>query len=147
MGKKLLVVCLLVLVGAVVFAEDIIVQSVVGKVTMEATPGKWVDVKVGDKLSPTVMINTGLNSKLVLKVGTRLVTVNAMTKKTVAMLIGTTSTTTGVSAVQTTKDTSVSATSTQSSTNIATASTRASDATKDVTWEEETTETTTEKTP
>jgi len=138
MGKKLLFVCLLVLVGAVAFAEDIIVQSVVGKVTMEATPGKWVDVKVGDKLATTVMINTGLNSKLVLKIGTRLVTVNPMTKKTVAMLIGTTTATTGVSAVTNTQNTGISASATQTSTNVATASTRASDAAGDVSWEEET---------
>jgi len=137
MGKKLLFVCLMVLVGAMAFAEDIIVQSVVGKVTMEVTPGKWVEVKVGDKLAATAMINTGLNSKLVLKIGTRLVTVNAMTKKTVAMLIGTTTTAGTVTAVTTTQNTGINASSTQTSTNVATASTRASDAAGDVSWEEE----------
>ncbi len=136
MGKKLLFVCLMVLVEAVVFAEDIIVQSVAGKVTMEATPDKWVDVKVGDKLAATIMVNTGLNSKLVLKIGTRLVTVNPMTKKTVAMLIGTTAAAGSVTAVTNTQNTGISATSTQTSTNIATASTRASDATGEVSGEE-----------
>ncbi len=138
MEKKLLFVCLMVLVGAMAFAEDIIVQSVVGKVTMELTPGKWVNVKAGDKLALTMMINTGLNSKLVLKIGTRLVTINPMTKKTVAMLIGTTAATGTVTAVVNTQNTGIDASSTQTSTNVATASTRASDAAGDVSWEEET---------
>lgn len=135
MLKKLLFI-IFMFVSALIYSQDIVVNSIVGKVTMESTPGKWIVVKVGDKLKLDTMINVALNSKLVLKVGEKLITVSAMTKKTISMIISSTSTV-GVTAPTSTKDSGISASSITTSTNVPTASTRASDATGDVSWEDD----------
>jgi len=123
------------------FAEgaksDYLVDKVVGKVEREVSPGKWETVVGAMKLDPKSVVNVGLNSSLVIKVGERIVTVKAMQKGTVEQL-----TSVSVAAKPTIKIGAKASTTTADSsavkgrTNISTASTRASDATKDIEWEE-----------
>ncbi len=116
---------------------DYLVDKVVGKVEREVSPGKWEPVVGAMKLDPKSVINVGLNSSLVIKVGDRTVTVKAMQKGTVEQL-----TSVSVAAKPTIKIGAKATKSTADSsevkgrTNISTASTRASDATKDLEWEE-----------
>jgi hypothetical protein len=139
MLKKLFLV-LFVLVNTFVYSQsikvDVIVDSIVGKVTMETTPGKWVAIKVGDILKLETLINVGLNSKLILKIGEKKITVSAMTKKTISTIISSISTI-GITAPAATKNSGISASDVTTSTNVPTASTRASDATGDVSWEDD----------
>jgi len=134
--KKILLVFLIIIFGALLNAEDMIVTVVSGKVTKEVNQGKWVDVKVGDILLLTTMVNTGLNSKLVFTQGKTIFTIPAMTKKTIAMFLGSLTSTKGTLVIPSIQNTSISANSVQNSTNIPTASTRASDASADVSWDE-----------
>lgn len=125
-------------VFAEVTAQDIVVQSVTGKVEREVSAGKWETVTKGMKLAPSTVINTGLNSSLVLLVGERVVTVKAMQKGTVEKLTsGTASAKSGIKLGAKVTESDVSADADQGRTNISTASTRASDATKDLEWSEE----------
>lgn len=119
-------------------SQEILIQSVTGIVTYEASAGKWEAVTVDKKLAPSTVINTGLNSSLVLKMGDRVVTIKAMQKGTVEKLAS------AVAAGPPTlklgsavANSSVTADPSQARTNISTASTRASDATGDVEWAEE----------
>lgn len=144
MKKSIFIVLLLstLVCSLAVFAEtaaqDILVQTVTGKVEFEVTAGKWQAITVGMKLAPSSVINTGLNSTLVLKVGDRVVTVKAMQKGAVEKLTsGTTTAKTGIKLGAKVTESDVTADGDQGRTNISTASTRASDATKDVEWSEE----------
>lgn len=124
-----------------VFAEtasqDIIVQTVTGKVEREVSAGKWEAVTKGMKLAPSTVINTGLNSSLVLLLGERVVTVKAMQKGTVEKLTsGVASAKGGIKLGAKAATSDVTADSDQGRTNISTASTRASDAKKDLDWSE-----------
>jgi hypothetical protein len=126
----------------VAFAEtastEYIVQSVTGKVEREVSAGKWEAITEGTKLAPSAVVNTGLNSSLVLKSGDRLVTVKAMQKGTVDKLTsGIASGKTGIKVGSKVTESDATADAVQGRTNISTASTRASDATKDLDWAEE----------
>jgi hypothetical protein len=111
---------------------------VTGKVELEVSAGKWEAIAEGAKLAPSAVVNTGLNSTLVLKVGDKLVSIKAMQKGTVDKLVaGTASAKSGVKIGAKAKDSSVDADDVQGRTNVSTASTRASDATKDIEWAEQ----------
>ena len=140
--KKLILTVLLLstlVCSVAVFAEaaatEYIVQSITGKVEFEASAGKWEAVKVGAKLAPSTVVNTGVNSTLVVKLGAASITIKAMQKDTVEKLTSSVaSAKTGVKIGAKAADSDVTADSGQNRTNISTASTRASDATKDIDW-------------
>ncbi len=137
---SVLVLCLIVS-SVSVFAEapkgDYVVDKVVGKVEREITAGKWEAVTVSAKLDPKTVINTGLNSSLVVKVGDKVITIKAMQKGPLEQLASQT-----LAAKPTIKigakvsDSDISADDVQGRVNASTASTRASDATKDIEWAE-----------
>jgi hypothetical protein len=141
--KKLLVA---ILFGALVcslsvFAEAVateyIVQSVTGKVELEASSDNLVVVTEGMKLAPSAVISTALNSNLILKAGDKVVTIKALQKGTIEKLAsGTSSAKAGIKLGAKATTTDVTAESGQTRSNVSTASTRASDATKDVEWEQ-----------
>lgn len=140
--KKLFLTVLLLstLVGSVaIFAEaaatEYVVQSVTGKVEYEASAGKWEAVTEGLKLAPAAVINTGVNSTLVVKLGEKSVTVKAMQKGAIEKLVASAaSAKSGIKLGAKATSSDVTADSGQARTNVSTASTRASDATKDVDW-------------
>jgi hypothetical protein len=142
--KKLLMALLLVSMIATtvaVFADtpstEYVVQSVTGKVEYEVSAGKWEAVTAKMKLTPATVINTGVNSSLVVKIGDTAMTIKAMQKGTVEKLTsGIAATKSGVKLGAKVTDSDVTADSGQTRTSVSTASTRASDATKDVDWEE-----------
>jgi hypothetical protein len=124
----------LILAAGTVFAGDsFVVQSVSGKVEREVSPGKWEAVTVGSSLTATTVINTGLNSTLVLKEGTRVITIKAMQKGAVEKLAAATAS--GVRIGGKVNE-SGSGSSGRGTSSVSTASTRASDAAGDVQWEE-----------
>jgi len=128
--------------SAAIFAEattpEYLVQSVTGKVEREVSAGKWEAVTMGMKLGPATVINTGLNSTLVLKIGDRVLTVKAMQKGSVEKLTGgTASAKSGIKLGSKVAESDVTAGTEQGRSNISTASTRASEATEDLEWAED----------
>jgi len=140
--KKLILTVLLLstlVCSLAVFAEaaatEYIVQTVTGKVEHEVSAGKWEAVTVGMKLAPSAVVNTGVNSTLVVKLGATSITIKAMQKDTIEKLASSVATAkTGVKIGAKAAASDVTADSGQNRTNISTASTRASDATKDIDW-------------
>ena len=69
----LAMVLVTVAVSTALFAQasgqDIVIQSVTGIVSYEVSAGKWEALTSDKKLTPSTMINTGLNSSLILKIG------------------------------------------------------------------------------
>jgi hypothetical protein len=142
---KKLVLTMLVLSTLVcsmaVFAEtaktEYIVQSVTGKVEFEVSAGVWKAVTEGSKLPSTAVINTGINSKLIVKIDSRSVTIKPLQKGTLEELIAknSASAASGITIGAKATESTVTADSGTKRTNISTASTRASQATEDIIFE------------
>jgi len=124
-----------------VFAETVkteyIVQSVTGKVDYEVSAGNWKAVTEGIKLSSTANITTGINSKLVLKIDSRSVTIKPLQKGSLEELVAKSSVSSGngITIGAKATDSSVTADSGTTRSNVSTASTRASQATEDIVFE------------
>ena len=113
------------------------VESITGKVTYESAPGKWVAVKVGQELSASTVVQTSVNSTLVLSSGESKVTVKAMQKGTVESLSSVASAgSSGIKKGSSVKSAAVAA-DTGTSKSVVTASSRASEAKEDLDWDEE----------
>jgi len=141
--KKLLMILLVagMISGLALVAETVAgeytVQSVTGKVEREVSAGNWEAITRGMKLSPATVVNTGLNSNLVLKADGKAVTIKAMQKGTVEKLTsGLANAGTGIKLGSRAIKSDAAEDSGPGRTNISTASTRASDATGDIEWEE-----------
>lgn len=133
--KSFLIVALAVLMSASIFAAGSYkVKSVTGKVTYEATPGNWKSVTVGQELSASTVINTSLNSSIILTTDSGDVTIKAMQKGTVDSLTGSNA---GVAKSKGLKSSSVQSEVSGKSKGTATASSRASEAKEDIPWDEE----------
>lgn len=127
---------------AAVFAQagagDIVVQSVTGIARYEASAGRFETLSVNQRLTPSTVINTGINSTLVLQVDGRPVTIRAMQRGTVANLsAAATAGSTGLRLGATVDESSAAGASGQARSNISTASTRAADVMEDLEWAEE----------
>ncbi|MDR2029073.1 MAG: hypothetical protein LBP93_06000 [Treponema sp.] len=133
----LFVIVLGIVFSGLVFAADgYEVQRVDGKVEREVSPGKWEAVSVGAVLTPAAVINTGLNSTLVLKAGEKTFTIKAMQKGTVENLTSAGGSGAGIRIGGRVSDSNTTTTA-RGTSNISTASTRASDAAEDLEWVEE----------
>ena len=111
------------------------VVSVTGKVTYEAAPGTWKNVSVGQELSASTVLNTSLNSDVVIaKEDGSEITIKAMQKGSIYSLVGVASTkglkSSGIKKSTTADDKD------GSSKGIATASSRASEAKADLDWDD-----------
>lgn len=112
------------------------VVSVTGKVTYEAAPGTWKNVSVGQELSASTVLNTSLNSDVVIaKEDGSEITIKAMQKGSVDSLVGVASTK-GIKKSGGIKKSSVGADVEGSSKGTATASSRASEAKADLDWDD-----------
>ena len=142
--KKLVLIMLVLstlVCSMAVFAETVkteyIVQSVTGKVDFETSAGNWKAVTEGLKLSSTAVITTGINSKLIVKIDSRSITIKPLQKGTLEELIAKSgaSGASGITIGAKATDSTVTADSGTKRSNISTASTRASQATEDIVFE------------
>ena len=139
MKKYILTTILAIFTAAFIFAATgtYKVQSVVGKVQYEAAPGTWKTVTKDQELTPSTVVNTGLNSKLVLVMNDKTITIKPMQKGTIEKLAMAASSGKG----SLSKDTEVTKADVKedvtATKGVATASSRASEAKEDVDWDEE----------
>ena len=142
MKKKVLTLMILgtLLCSVTLFAQAALqytVKEVSGKVEVETAAGKWEAVTVGMTLAPSAVINTGLNSKLVLENGDAVISIKPMKKGTVEKLIAEVSGTgSNIKLGAKVQSSGAAEDKGQVRSNVSTASTRASDATKDLEWAE-----------
>jgi len=88
--KKIIALFVALFASGLLFAADLYtVKEVNGKVTYEASAGKFKDVTVGQELSLTSVINTGVNSTLVLEADGKKFTIKPMSKGTIDSLVST----------------------------------------------------------
>ena len=112
------------------------VLSVTGKVTFEAAPETWKNVAVGQELSASTVLNTSLNSSVVIALDDgKEITIKAMQKGTVDSLVGLASNK-GLKKSGGIKSSSLDDDIEGRSKGTATASSRASDAKEDLDWDD-----------
>lgn len=112
------------------------VVSVTGKVTFEAAPETWKNVTVGQELSASTVLNTSLNSSVVIALDDgKEITIKAMQKGTVDSLVGVASNK-GLKKSGGIKSSSLDDDIEGRSKGTATASSRASDAKEDLDWDD-----------
>ena len=134
-SKKILCAAVTLFAAAAAFAAGPYkVESVTGKVTYESAPGKWATVEVGQELSASTVVQTSVNSTLVVSNNGTKATVKAMQKGTVESL----SSATKVAKVTVGNKVDSSKVSADGKTakSTVTASSRASEAKEDVDWDE-----------
>lgn len=136
MKKSILLVVLALFMSVSMFAAGAYkVKAITGKVTFEAAPDNWKNVTVGQELSASTVLNTSLNSSVVIvKDDGSEVTIKAMQKGTVDSLLG-------VASSKGLKKSGLNTTTVAddvegTSKGIATASSRASDAKEDLDWDD-----------
>ncbi len=137
--KKLLVLLSVLFAGTMLFAAgnaNYIVESIVGNVTYESAPGKFDKVVVGQELSASTVLNTGLNSSVVLKLDGKTITIKAKQKDTVeSLFVAASSSKGGLKKGVIAKADAVDSADGKRE-GVATASSRASEAKEDFAWEE-----------
>lgn len=136
--KSILFIALALFMSASIFAaasSTFKVKSITGKVTYEATPGNWKNVTQGQELLASTVINTSLNSTVVVTVDGKDVTIKAMQKDTIDSLVA------AANGVAKKRSSGLRSTSVQDATNgvtsgTATASSRSHEYKEDVAWDE-----------
>ena len=133
--KSILLVVLAFFMSVSMFAAGSYkVISVTGKVTFEAAPETWKNVAVGQELSASTVLNTSLNSSVVIaKEDGSEITIKAMQKGTIDSLVGVASSQGKKGVIKTS---SVADDVEVTSKGTATASSRASDAKEDLDWDD-----------
>ena len=133
--KNLTVACLALFAAASLFAAGSYkVERVTGKVTYEAN-GEWKAVTVGQEITAGTNINTALNSSLVVSDGSSSATIKAMQKGTIDKLASASGSKGGLKKANLTKN-NVAGKADGSQSGVSTASSRASEAKKDLEWDE-----------
>ena len=135
--KSILLVVLAFFMSVSMFAAGSYkVISVTGKVTFEAAPETWKNVTVGQELSASTVLNTSLNSSVVIALDDgKEITIKAMQKGTVDSLVGVASNE-GLKKSGGIKSSSLDDDIEGRSKGTATASSRASDAKEDLDWDD-----------
>ena len=135
--KSILLVVLAFFMSVSMFAAGSYkVVSVTGKVTFEAAPETWKNVAVGQELSASTVLNTSLNSSVVIALDDgKEITIKAMQKGTVDSLVGVASNK-GLKKSGGIKSSSLDDDIEGRSKGTATASSRASDAKEDLDWDD-----------
>lgn len=136
--KKLFTFIMALFVGTMLFAATgtYVVESVTGNVTYESAPGKFDKVKVGQELSASTVLNTGLNSSVVINFDGKSITIKAKQKGTVESLYVAAAPAKGGLKKQSIAKADAVDDADGKSKGVATASSRASEAKEDFTWDE-----------
>ncbi len=139
MRKLKILVCaaFAMFVASSLFAAGYKVESFTGKVTYESAPGKWTAVEAGQELPASTVIQTGVNSTLVLSLDGAKVNIKAMQKGTIESLSSVASSGNGgIKKGSSLKSSAVAADTNKTSKSVVTASSRASEAKADYEWDE-----------
>lgn len=131
MKKFLLFVCLFAC--GLAFAESYTVKSVKGKAQFEVSPSKFEDVKVGQILSDTTVVNTGINSTIVITLNDKEFAIKPMQKGTVENVKE--GKKTGLSKGKKAETSHVAEAEEVNKAAVSTASSRASEAKEDYEWD------------
>lgn len=137
--KKLFALLLVLFTGTMLFAaaNAYVVESVTGDVKYESAPGKFTPVKVGQELSASTKIKTGLNASVVVKYDGKSITIKAKQTGTIEDLFIAAAPTKGGLKKQSIAKADAVDDADGKREGVSTASSRASEAKADYSWDEE----------
>ena len=136
--KKLFALLLVLFTGTMLFAatESYVVKAVVGNVTFEVKAGVFEKVAVGQELSASTVLKTGLNSSVDINFEGKKITIKAKQNGTVESLYVAAAPTKGGLKKQSIAKADAVDSADGSREGVSTASSRASEAKEDFTWDE-----------
>ena len=137
--KKLFALLLVLFTGTMLFAaaNTYVVESVTGDVKYESAPGKFDNVKVGQELSASTVIKTGLSASVVVKYDGKSITIKAKQSGTIEQLYIAAAPTKGGLKKQSIAKADAVDSADGKREGVSTASSRASEAKADFAWDEE----------
>ncbi len=135
--KKIFFILTAALFQTLLFAEaDYVVKSVNGKVQYEVSSGNWKKVSAGQELSAKTVIDTSLNSNVVLKGKNGDVTIKSMQKGSIQELTSNVAKAGSLKKNKGLNKAGIAGASGSGGKGVATASSRASEAKADFDWDE-----------
>ena len=131
--KKIFAIIITMVLACSLFAETYKIKSIIGSVTYEIAPGKFDKLKEGMEINGLQVVNTGLNSSVIVEHDGKIYTIKAKQNGSIEKLAAPTKT--GLKVQTIAKATAVD-NATGKREGVATASARASEAKEDLVWEE-----------
>lgn len=136
--KKIIVFALIFALSlGSLFAGSYKIKSVIGSVTYEVSPGKYDKLKEGMEIDGFQVINTGLNSSVVVEYNGKTYTIKAKKKDSIEKLFVMAAPSKAGLKVMSIAKADALDNATGAREGVATASARASEAKEDLVWEEE----------
>jgi hypothetical protein len=118
------------------FSTEYSVKSITGKVKYEASPDNWQIITEGQTLTDGTVINTGLNSLLVLSSDSGEIKIKAMQQGTIQELCSEGVKVGGLKKSKKINTNTLAHTSTREKIGVSTAASRASEAKNDLDWDD-----------
>ena len=134
--KKLGIILILMIECCSLFATSYKVESVEGKVIYQLSPTEWENIENGQELNSSTIIQTNVNSTLVVSVDGLKFTIKSMQKGSIEKLVELATSKNGIKKGSSLKSSNVAKDSSKTSKSVVTASSRASEAKEDFEWDE-----------
>lgn len=134
--KKLGIILILMIGCCSLFATSYKVELVEGKVIYQLSPTEWKNIENGQELNSSTVIQTNVNSTLVLSVDGLKFTIKSMQKGSIEKLVELATSKNGIKKGSSLKSSNVAKDSSKTSKSVVTASSRASESKEDFEWDE-----------
>lgn len=134
--KKLGIIFILMIGFSSLFATSYKVESVEGKVIYQSSPTEWKNIENGQELNSSTVIQTNVNSTLVVSVDGLKFTIKSMQKGSIEKLVELATSKNGIKKGSFLKSSNVAKDSSKTSKSVVTASSRASKVKEDFEWDE-----------
>lgn len=134
--KKLGIIFILMIGCFSLFATSYKVESVEGKVIYQLSPTEWKNIENGQELNSSTVIQTNVNSILVVSVDGLKFTIKSMQKGSIGKLVELATSKKGITKGSYLKSSDVVENLSKTSKSVVTASSRASEAKEDFEWDE-----------
>ncbi len=134
--KKIFAILIAMVLACSLFAETYKIKSIIGSVTYETAPGKFDKLKEGMEIDGFQVVNTGLNSSIVVEHDGKTYTIKAKQKGSIEKLFVMAAPSKAGLKVQTIAKATAVDNATGKREGVSTASARASEAKEDLVWEE-----------
>lgn len=134
--KKFGIISILMIITSTFFATPYKVESVEGKVIYQLSPTEWKSIENGQELNSSTVIQTNVNSTLIVSVDGLKFTIKSMQKGSIEKLVELATSKNGIKKGSSLKSSAVASGTNKTSKSVVTASSRASEAKEDFEWDE-----------
>ena len=134
--KKFIIILIFMIVSSTIFATSYKVESFEGKVIYQLSPTEWKLIENGQELNSSTVIQTSVNSTLIISANGVKFTIKSMQKGSIEKLVEFAISKNGIKKGSSLKSSAISSDTNKTSKSVVTASSRASEAKEDFEWYE-----------